>query len=127
MRRTTGVAKDRPVLVVAREPAGTVLAVQLSSQAHDDDVGWVPIGAGAGYGQGRPSWANLSRLLRVHEQGMRREAASLDHDRFDRVVARPPAEVRLGLRSAVPLPPVRRPRPAHSQRFGTPGCCEEAT
>jgi hypothetical protein len=26
-------------------------------------------------------------VLRVHEQGMRREAASLDHDRFDRVVA----------------------------------------
>jgi hypothetical protein len=82
-----GRGKDRPVLVVAREPAGTVLAVQLSSQAHDDDVGWVPVGAGAWDGEGRPSWANLNRVLRVHEQGMRREAASLDREPFDRVVA----------------------------------------
>ena len=82
-----GRGKDRPVLVVACEPAGTVLAVQLSSQAHDDDVGWVPGGAGAWDGEGRPSWANLNRVLRVHEQGMRREAASLDRERFDRVVA----------------------------------------
>ena len=50
-----GRGKDRPVLVVAREPAGTVLAVQLSSQAHDDDVGWVPSAPARGTAKvGRP-------------------------------------------------------------------------
>src|SRR5215207_309180 len=111
------------VLVVAREPAGTELAVQLSSQAHDDDVGWVPVGAGAWDGEGRPSWANLSRVLRVHEQGMRRKAASLDRDRFDRVVTglrRGTA----GTETAVPLPAVRCPRSRAFSAIGTPGCCE---
>jgi hypothetical protein len=43
--------------------------------------------AGRNGARRRPCWANLSRVLRVHEQGMRREAASLDRERFDRVVA----------------------------------------
>ena len=47
-----GRGKDRPVLIVAREPAGTLLAVQLSSQQHDGDDGWVPIGSG-GWGRSR--------------------------------------------------------------------------
>ena len=36
-----GRGKDRPVLVVAREAAGTFLAVQLSSKRHDGDREWV--------------------------------------------------------------------------------------
>src|SRR6478609_1114429 len=39
-----GRGKDRPVLVVAAEPGGTVLAVQLTSQAHPDRSEYVPIG-----------------------------------------------------------------------------------
>ncbi|NUW02453.1 type II toxin-antitoxin system PemK/MazF family toxin, partial [Streptomyces sp. CAI 127] len=35
-----------------------------------------------------PSWADLDRVLRVHEDGMRREACALDRERFDRVVER---------------------------------------
>ncbi len=82
-----GRGKDRPVLVVAREEIGTLLAVQLSSQDHDDDRDWVPIGSGAWDGEGRPSWARVDRILRVHAEAMRREAASLERQRFDRVVA----------------------------------------
>ena len=82
-----GRGKDRPVLVVAREEIGTLLAVQLSSQDHDDDRDWVPIGSGAWDGEGRPSWARVDRVLRVHAQAMRREAASLERERFDGVVS----------------------------------------
>ncbi|MFF9349122.1 type II toxin-antitoxin system PemK/MazF family toxin [Streptomyces sp. NPDC014734] len=83
-----GRGKDRPVLVVAREAAGTLLAVQLSSKQHDRDREWVALGAGPWDSSGRPSWVDLDRVLRVHEDGMRREACALDRDRFDRVVGR---------------------------------------
>ncbi|MET8679320.1 type II toxin-antitoxin system PemK/MazF family toxin [Streptomyces sp. NPDC004647] len=83
-----GRGKDRPVLVVARERAGTLLAVPLSSKRHDHDREWVAIGVGPWDGAGRESWVDLDRVLRVHEAGMRREACALDRPRFDRVVAR---------------------------------------
>ncbi|MFF3391993.1 type II toxin-antitoxin system PemK/MazF family toxin [Streptomyces sp. NPDC002669] len=83
-----GRGKDRPVLVVAREEAGTLLAVQLSSKQHDRDHEWVALGAGPWDGSGRPSWVDLDRVLRVHEDGMRREACALDRNRFDLVAGR---------------------------------------
>lgn len=83
-----GRGKDRPVLVVAREEAGTLLAVRLSSKRHDHDREWLPIGSGPWDSAGRESWVDLDRVLRVHEEGMRREACALDRDRFDRVVGR---------------------------------------
>ncbi len=82
-----GRGKDRPVLIVAREPVGTLLAVQLSSQDHSDDDGWVPIGSGRWDADRRASWVDVRRLLRVHAQGMRREATALPRDRFDQVIA----------------------------------------
>ncbi|MEV8453248.1 type II toxin-antitoxin system PemK/MazF family toxin [Streptomyces sp. NPDC052095] len=83
-----GRGKDRPVLVVAREAAGTLLAVRLSSKQHDRDREWVALGSGPWDGSGRPSWVDLDRVLRVHEDGMRREACALDRARFDLVVGR---------------------------------------
>ncbi|MGW0858332.1 type II toxin-antitoxin system PemK/MazF family toxin [Streptomyces sp. NPDC002690] len=83
-----GRGKDRPVLVVAREQAGTLLAVQLSSKQHDLDREWVSLGAGPWDSSGRPSWVDLDRVLRVHEDGMRREACALDFERFQRVAER---------------------------------------
>ncbi|MGW1146728.1 type II toxin-antitoxin system PemK/MazF family toxin [Streptomyces sp. NPDC002454] len=82
-----GRGKDRPVLVVAREATGTLLAVPLSSKPHEDRT-WVPIGSGPWDREGRDSWVDLDRLLRVHEDGMRREACALDRPRFEAVVAR---------------------------------------
>lgn len=82
-----GRGKDRPVLVVATEPAGTVLAVQLTSKAHTGDGQFVALGSGAWDGEGRDSWVNLERVLRVHAAGMRREAASLDARRYGLVKA----------------------------------------
>ncbi|AXI81543.1 type II toxin-antitoxin system PemK/MazF family toxin [Peterkaempfera bronchialis] len=81
-----GRGKDRPVLVVAREHGGTLLAVMLSSKSHDGDRDWVPIGSGPWDGSGRDSWVALDRVLRVHPAGMRREACALDRARFGLVV-----------------------------------------
>ena len=81
-----GQGKDRPVLVVAAENAGTVLVVQLTSKDHDGESGFVSVGSGAWDGQHRESWVNLERVLRVHPHGMRREAAALDRAPFEKVV-----------------------------------------
>ncbi|WP_327293913.1 MULTISPECIES: type II toxin-antitoxin system PemK/MazF family toxin [unclassified Streptomyces] len=83
-----GRGKDRPVLVVAREEADTLLAVRLSSKPHDTDREWLAIGAGPWDREGRESWVDLDRVLRVHGDGMRREACALDRPRFDAVVER---------------------------------------
>ncbi|WP_198540132.1 type II toxin-antitoxin system PemK/MazF family toxin [Streptomyces sp. CT34] len=83
-----GRGKDRPVLVVAWEAAGTLLAVQLSSKRHNDDRDWVAIGSGPWDREGRDSWIALDRVLRVHPAGMRREACALDRGRFDLVTNR---------------------------------------
>ena len=82
-----GRGKDRPVLVVAAESDGTVLAVPLTSKPHDG-ADFVAVGAGGWDGQNRPSWANVDRVLRVHPQGMRREAAALGARPFADVQAR---------------------------------------
>lgn len=83
-----GRGKDRPVLIVAREARGTLLAVQLSSKRHDHDREWIALGAGPWDRAGRDSWVDLDRVLRVHPQGMRREACALDRARFGLVVHR---------------------------------------
>jgi hypothetical protein len=77
--------KDRPVLIVARERATTVLGVQLSSQDRNGDPTWVAVGSGGWDADGRESWADLTRVLRVHPEGMRREGAALARDRFEDV------------------------------------------
>lgn len=77
-----GRGKDRPVVVVAAAGSDTFLAVQLTSKAHEGSRDFVPLGAGAWDAAGRPSWANIDRVFEVHTGGMRREAASLDAERY---------------------------------------------
>ncbi len=64
-----GRGKDRPVLVVARERAGTLLAVQLTSKDRRGDNDFVAIGTGPWDREERPSWVAVDRVLRVHEDG----------------------------------------------------------
>ncbi len=64
-----------------------MLAVQLTSKAHDGDGEFVALGSGGWDDEGRPSWVNLDRVFRVHPAGMRREAASLDEQRYAQVRA----------------------------------------
>ncbi len=82
-----GRGKDRPVLVVAAEPAGTFLAVQLTSKQHDG-ADYVGIGSGNWDSSGRPSWVNVDRVFRVHAGGMRRETAGLPRNSYAAVEAR---------------------------------------
>jgi hypothetical protein len=83
-----GRGKDRPVLVVAVESATTYLAVQLTSKDHDGEGDFVSVGAGGWDGEHRSSWVNLDRVIRVREGGMRREAAALPREPFERVAHR---------------------------------------
>jgi hypothetical protein len=80
-----GRGKDRPVVIVASSKAGDYLAVQLTSSGRDGDRDLVALGPGEWDGEGRPSWARIDRVFRVHAAGMRREAASLDASRYARV------------------------------------------
>lgn len=82
--------KDRPVLVLGHD-GPRLAAVPLSSKDHGsrtDAHEWVPVGTGAWDREGRPSYADASRLLRIDPGAVRREGAALDEDRFRQVVAR---------------------------------------
>lgn len=84
--------KDRPVLVVGRDRR-TLLGLMLSSQDHHrDDPNWVGIGSGSWDYDGRASWVRLDRVLDVPEEGIRREGAILDRERFEIIAARLRAE-----------------------------------
>jgi hypothetical protein len=89
-----GRGKDRPVLVIGRRGAD-LLGLMLSSQDHDRDAAdearhgrrWTDLGTGAWDSRGRPSEVRLDRLLQLAPRDVRREGATLDRARFDRVVA----------------------------------------
>jgi hypothetical protein len=80
--------KDRPVLVVGRN-ARTVLGLMLSSQSErDGQRNWLALGPGAWDREGRPSWVRLDRVIEVDHDGVRREGAILDRQRFNRIAAK---------------------------------------
>lgn len=79
-----GRGKDRPVVIVAAEAAGTFLAVQLTSKDHEGGD-YLSLGSGPWDGQGRPSWVILDRVFRVSTAGVRREASGLDRKRYEQV------------------------------------------
>lgn len=81
--------KDRPVVVIGVAGADLVV-VPLSSKDHDgrrDEEEWVELGRGPWDRGDRVSYANVDRLLRVAPDVVRREGATVDRERFDRVVA----------------------------------------
>ncbi|MFT4156910.1 MAG: type II toxin-antitoxin system PemK/MazF family toxin [Microbacterium sp.] len=80
-----GRGKDRPVLVIGRQSADRVYAVRMTSKAHDGDRDYLSIGSGAWDSQGRQSWVDIEQLYSVHELGLRREAAVLDVQRYEKV------------------------------------------
>ena len=81
--------KDRPVLVVGHD-GPWLLALMLTSRDHDAQPGrkgetWLDIGSGPWDARRRPSEVRLDRVLRVRPDGIRREGAVLDRERFDQV------------------------------------------
>lgn len=77
-----GRGKDRPVLVVGRLDPVRVIAFALTSKPHNDERDYLSLGVGEWDHDRRPSWVDLGRVLRVDEEGMRREGAVLDRKRF---------------------------------------------
>ncbi len=82
--------KDRPVLLVGKS-GRYLLALMLTSRDHDQDgrrsEDYVDIGTGSWDRQRRPSEANLSRILQIAPDAIRRDGAVLDRKRFDLVAA----------------------------------------
>ncbi|PTL58242.1 type II toxin-antitoxin system PemK/MazF family toxin [Paraconexibacter algicola] len=81
--------KDRPTVVIARD-GDEVLLVPLSSRSHEDRPDrddWIELGSGAWDRDGRRSHVDVSRVLRVRADAIRREGAVLEQDRFEAVVA----------------------------------------
>ncbi|OAE01840.1 type II toxin-antitoxin system PemK/MazF family toxin [Arthrobacter sp. OY3WO11] len=82
--------KDRPVLLVGRN-AGYLLGLMLTSRDRVPDsaasADYVDLGVGGWDRQGRPSEARLDRVLQLRPNGIRREGAVLDRDRFDQVAS----------------------------------------
>jgi PemK-like, MazF-like toxin of type II toxin-antitoxin system len=78
--------KDRPLLVVGRDGT-SLLGLMLSSQDHQGDRDWLALGSGAWDGEHRPSWVRLDRTIDVADDGIRREGAVLDRNRFSQVAA----------------------------------------
>ncbi|MGW0036680.1 type II toxin-antitoxin system PemK/MazF family toxin [Gordonia sp. NPDC003376] len=84
--------KDRPVLVVGRDPRDDdpdhVLGLMLSSKEHRrDDESWMSLGAGAWDSEQRESFIRLDRVLVIDDDTIRREGAILDETRFAAVAA----------------------------------------
>ena len=78
--------KDRPLLVVARRGRDLV-GLLLSAGDHAGERDWLELGGGTWDRSGRVSYVRLDRVFEVEEDGVRREGAVLDPDRFERVAA----------------------------------------
>jgi len=80
-----GRGKDRPLVVIARRGA-TLYGLMLSSNPRRaGEPGWLTLGAGAWDAEHRVSYVRLDRLLELREDGIRREAAVLRKDMYDRL------------------------------------------
>ena len=82
------VGKDRPIAVVGRADDGRLVALMLSSQDHDGDRDWIPIGAGSWDREGRESWVRRDRVLAVHADAVRREGAVMPRVTYESIVSR---------------------------------------
>ncbi|NUP59357.1 MAG: type II toxin-antitoxin system PemK/MazF family toxin [Pseudarthrobacter sp.] len=82
--------KDRPVLIVGHN-GPYLLALMLTSRdrvpAGSAGGNYIDVGAGAWDRQDRPSEARLDRILQIRPDGIRREGAVLDRERFEAVAA----------------------------------------
>ncbi|WP_411733836.1 type II toxin-antitoxin system PemK/MazF family toxin [Paeniglutamicibacter sp.] len=83
--------KDRPVLLVGRD-GQYLLALMLTSKDRNNeqtrDRDYVDIGTGSWDRQGRPSEVKVDRVIRLREEGIRREGAVLGQQAFSRVSER---------------------------------------
>ena len=79
-----GRGKDRPVLIISRLADGSTAGCYLSTKDHD---GYISVGRGAWDSKGRESFLNPERLLRITDEGMRREGTVMPKERFAKATA----------------------------------------
>lgn len=79
-----GRGKDRPVLIISRLTDGSTAGCYLSTKHHD---GYISVGSGAWDSKGRESFLNPERLLRITDEGMRREGTVMPKARFGAATA----------------------------------------
>ena len=78
-----GAAKDRPVLIVGREPGVFLVLTLTTQQKRAGHREWFAVGSGAWDRQGRPSWARLHPFYRMPENAVRRPGGPIDRATFD--------------------------------------------
>lgn len=77
--------KDRPLVVIGRADPTHVYALKLTSRERDGARDHVALGPGPWDGSGRPSWVDVDQVYLLHRFGIRREAAPLSRESFDRL------------------------------------------
>ncbi|PZU46251.1 MAG: PemK domain-containing protein [Microbacterium sp.] len=77
--------KDRPLLVIGRADTTHVYALKLTSRERDGARDHVALGSGPWDASGRPSWVDIDQVYRLHRYGIRREAAPLPRESFERL------------------------------------------
>lgn len=80
--------KDRPVLIVGRD-GDLLLGLMLTTKDRDNsqshNSNYMDVGTGGWDSKGRPSEAKLDRVIRLRQDGIRREGAVLGKERYDDV------------------------------------------
>lgn len=77
--------RERALLVVGRT-RHTILGLLISpNPEHEDEPGWMDIGAGEWDASGRQCWLRIDRVVEVSELGIRRQGAIFPRRRFERV------------------------------------------
>lgn len=77
--------RERALLVVGRT-RHTILGLLISpNPEHEDEDGWMDIGAGEWDASGRQCWLRVDRVVEVSELGIRRQGAIFPRRRFERV------------------------------------------
>lgn len=74
-----GRGKDRPVLIIGRIDAASVVGCYVSTKQHRD---FISIGTGGWDSLGRESFLSPERILRITHDGMRREGALVRKEIF---------------------------------------------
>jgi hypothetical protein len=77
--------KDRPIVIVGRR-GRKLVGVPLTTRRSSCEA-QIAIGTGGWDPKRRQSYARIWRMLDIETEGMRREGAVLDRDRFDQLVA----------------------------------------
>lgn len=77
-----GRGKDRPVLIISRLADGSTAGCYLSTKDHD---GYISVGRGAK--RDARAFLNPERLLRITDEGMRREGTVMPEERFAKATA----------------------------------------